>query len=232
MIFPKSTEVNLKIPKNRFYEKMDSKTKKYFAEKIESITILNKISKDTTNINSTKNVEEIFLIRITLKQEPYNFLKEKFIEDILETIDSAIPYAILFYLTGPEAKIGTKFKEKVFGVSYKIRQKRDSDNCKVQKVFLKKFNLKELDSFEAKLRNALNSINLELVYEKVVKLTAGSQSDLDLPDFVKSIEERRLLEQEIVVLESKVKSEKQADKQYDYFMKLKQKKEELGKLPS
>lgn len=232
MIFPKSTEVNIKIPKNRFLGKMDAKTKKYLTENIESITVLNKISKDTININPTKNVEEIFLIQIYFKHGLFNFLKLTGVESILRVIDSAIPYAIIFYLNGPDANMDLLTKEKVFGVSYKIKHKNDPDNCKVERIFLKKVNIKHVGSFQDELNAALNSINLELVYEKILKIIAGSKSEMNLPDFVQNSEKKELLERELITLENKVKSEKQAGRQYDYFIELKQKKDELGKLPS
>ncbi|MCA9497394.1 MAG: DUF4391 domain-containing protein, partial [Nanoarchaeota archaeon] len=71
--FPKSTIIEKKIPKTRFYENIElsSKIKQKFVNYIDSIYLMNKFSKDTININPTNEVEEIFVFKVILKSEKY-----------------------------------------------------------------------------------------------------------------------------------------------------------------
>jgi hypothetical protein len=94
MELPKKTIINQKIPKQRFYDNIELKTKikNRFKEEIGSITLKNKFSKETIGIEKTKEVEEIFILEIKLKENKY---LEK-IESLLEIIDKAIPYPILY----------------------------------------------------------------------------------------------------------------------------------------
>ena len=221
--------INKKIPKNRFYSKMDAPTKRFFTASVDSIVLLNKLSTTTTNIKSTKNVEEIFLIKINFNHELYQFIKDSLLKKMLTAIDTLIPYKVLFFLDGPKGKLSSKVS---FFIAYKEKFIRNLDNCKVLKYYNKSVEIKKIEAFEKELNNTLSSLNLEIVYEKLIKLIVGSDSKLNLATFVENTSTKERLISEIDNLENKVKSEKQADKQYDYFMELKQKKKELGMLVS
>ena len=56
MIFPKKTEFNNKIPKERFYENLDipNKIKERFKKEISAIYLKNKLSNDTLHIKGYK----------------------------------------------------------------------------------------------------------------------------------------------------------------------------------
>lgn len=219
MIFPNSTLINRKIPKKRFYENTNikSKTKKRFVEEIDSIVLMNKLSEDTINIKKTKNIEEIFIFKINLKiNSPINK-----IEDLLLIIDRSIPYPILYEIELPDGN-------RLYKIAHKKRNKVYSNEFVVEIYFTKKVSNKK--EFERKLRKTLNSLDLGNVYKKIIRLLAGHEDKIKIEDLVEKEKKKRALEDEIAKLEKKVNKEKQADKQFDIFNKLKHKKKELDEI--
>jgi hypothetical protein len=85
---PETTRVQRIIPKNTFDSYTNSQQKKLFTEKITRITWIQKISKETVNLPSNE-INEIQVFRIELKAKDD-------ISTILEIIDRAIPYHIIF----------------------------------------------------------------------------------------------------------------------------------------
>lgn len=85
---PISTRVQKVIPKNAFDQHTSAKEKKLISEKVQRITWLNKISSETTNL-PFNDIQEIQIFTVELK------VKEV-IAPILNLIDKAIPYRIIF----------------------------------------------------------------------------------------------------------------------------------------
>lgn len=85
---PHSTRVNRVIPKNSFDDYTSHKQKKQFTELISRITWLNKISTETVNLEA-REIKEIQVFRVELKVS-------EDISTLLEVIDRAIPYHIVF----------------------------------------------------------------------------------------------------------------------------------------
>jgi hypothetical protein len=85
---PHTTKVNRVIPKNAFDNYTTTKQKKLFANFVLRITWSHKLSPDTLNLEA-KDIKEIQVFRIELKT------KED-IRHLLEIIDRAIPYNIIF----------------------------------------------------------------------------------------------------------------------------------------
>lgn len=88
---PKKCVVDKFIPKKIFYEKVNlsSSLKQEFVDKVDKIYWKYKISEDTLNISKTKNVEEIEIFEITLKEKVD-------CKSIIKVITKNIPYIILF----------------------------------------------------------------------------------------------------------------------------------------
>jgi len=216
MRFPEATIFNQKIPKERFYENLDieNKIKERFVNEIDSICLKNKLSKDTLGIKGTKNVEELFVFSIKLKKEIY-FDK---IEDLLLLIDRAIPYPILYEF---ELEDGINYK-----IAYKEKSKAN-ENESVVEVYLTK---SEDKSFEKEMKGIFNSLNLEILYEKIIKIFLEIKSKEPAKQLIENYEKRKILEKEIEVLEKKVKTEKQADRQFKMLNELGIKKKDLEEL--
>ena len=90
---PKETEVNKMVAKNKFYEKasISQTLKECFVNDIEKIVWANKLVPSTLNISGSDNIKELEVFHIKLKTGKFN-------QKVLEAIDKAIPYYILFVL--------------------------------------------------------------------------------------------------------------------------------------
>jgi hypothetical protein len=209
-MFPKSTEIVKNIPKNTFYEKaeMTSSIKKKFKDYVVSIYLINKLSKDTLNIKPTKNVEEIFVFEIKLKDSKY---LDK-IEDVLSVIDKSIPYPILFVILVDDKEVMCK-------IAYKQRNKVDSDKSVVD-VYL------SLDKlvFGKKL---FNSLNLEIFYERLLRLFLDGYDKLGIAEAIYKYKNKLSLTKELEMLEKNVIQEKQSDRQYELHQQIKSIKKDL-----
>ena len=207
---PKATKIVKNIPKTSFYEKADMTpaVRKKFVEYVVSIYLVNKLSKDTLNIKPTKNVEEIFVFQVKLKDAKYLYK----IEDVLSVIDKSVPYPILFVLIVDDQEI-------MYKIAYKQKNKID-DNKSVIDTYLTKEHLE----FKEKL---YNSLNLEVLYERILRLFLNEKDDLDIEEAIHQYKFKESLSKELERLEKKVVREKQPDKQYDLYNEIKRIKKEL-----
>lgn len=91
IILPKECVVDKFIPKKIFYEKvsLSSNLKQEFVDKVDKIYWKYKISEDTLNISKAKNIEEIEIFELTLKERVN-------CQNIIKVITRNIPYIILF----------------------------------------------------------------------------------------------------------------------------------------
>lgn len=87
---PKQTKVNRVVPKNAFDNYTNTKQKRGFVEKILRITWTHKLSADTINLAGA-DIQELQLFKVELK-------KLETIAPLLEIIDKAIPYPIIFWV--------------------------------------------------------------------------------------------------------------------------------------
>ena len=93
MNFSKSTEVNKRIPKQKFYENITitPTLKRIFVEQIKTIYWRNKIAATTVNLAPGKIVTEVEVFEMKLEKVPLD-------EAVLRQIDREIPYHIIFLL--------------------------------------------------------------------------------------------------------------------------------------
>ena len=86
---PKTTEYGKRIPKQKFYDKLNisQALKKVFVEQIKSIYWRNKIAPDTVNVAAGEAVTELEVFEISLNQKDLD-------EAVLRQIDREIPYHI------------------------------------------------------------------------------------------------------------------------------------------
>ena len=94
---PKECRVDRFLPKKTFYEHVGitSTTKKEFVDDVDKMTWLYKLSEDNIHVSKTKQVEEIEIFQIEMKNKiiPNNVIK---------AIVKGIPYKILFKITYEE----------------------------------------------------------------------------------------------------------------------------------
>ena len=202
--FPKSTEFNKRIPKQKFYEHIEVSPalRRVFVEQIRLIYWRNKLAESTLNLAPGEAVSEVEVIEIRL-QEP------QLDEAVLRQIDKEIPYHILFILTcDGKAQAWIGYKEATSG----------SNTFKVSQYFHTEW-IQESD-----LHFTMDGLNMDAVYESLVRqiagdaLTAGSGESLK--DAIAREEKRKLREKRIAALENKILREKQPKKKFELVQEM------------
>ena len=203
--FPKSTEFNKRIPKQKFYENIavTPAMKKAFVEQIRIIYWRNKIAATTLNLAAGEQVAEIEVVEVRLSAPELD-------ESVLRQIDREIPYHILFLLEYEgryRAVIG--YKEAAVGkTAFKVDRYYSTD---------------WLD--EDDLPVHLEGLTLDAVYENFVRQIAGDvlaeENGTTLKDSVEQQKQREQLEKQIAALEAKIRKEKQPKKKFELVQQMK-----------
>ena len=213
---PKSTEFNKKIPKQKFYENLEISPalKKIFIEQVDKILWSNKIASSTTNLADGNLVKEIEVLEVFLKSPNLD-------DELLRHIDRAVPYHIVFIL-----EYQGRYKA---CISYKEAAISGNRAFKVNSYYYTDW----LDKQNLPLN--LEGLNIDAVYENFVRQIAGETlqkmaSDESLKDSVARSEQKELLQKQILALESKIRKEKQLNKQIQINNELKKLKRDLEEL--
>lgn len=209
---PCSTELNRRIPKQKFYENLTltPQVKRGFVEGIKLIYWRNKLAEDTVHIPKGEQVTEIEVFEIRLSGPTLD-------EAVLRQIDKEIPYHILFLLSFEgrvQAWIG--YKEASAGVnSFKVSRYYHTDW-----------------QTEAALSLRLEGLTLDAVCENLVRQIAGTSLDpgtenpeLSLGETITLTEKREKLQKEIDRLEKLAWAEKQPKKKFEIVQKINKLKE-------
>ena len=213
---PKSTEFNKKIPKQKFYENLEISPalKKIFIEQVDKILWSYKIASSTTNLAGGDLVKEIEVFEVSLKSPSLD-------DELLRHIDRAVPYHIVFIL-----EYQGRYKA---CISYKEAAISGNRAFKVNSYYYTDW----LDKQDLPLK--LEGLNLDAAYENFVRQIAGETlqkiaSDESLKDSVARSEQKELLQKQILALESKIRKEKQLNKQMQINNELKKLKRDLEEL--
>ena len=213
--FPDSTEFNKRIPKQKFYENIEvsSSLRRVFVEQIKVVYWRNKLAVSTLNIASGENVTEIEVFEVRLTEPILE-------ETVLRQIDKEIPYHILFILTcdgKAQAWIGYKEAAASGNNAFKINRYYHTEWIP-----------------ENELLFSIDGLNMDVVYENLVRQIAGeilqTNSNESLKDSVERDEERRRLEKQIAALEGKIRKEKQLNRRMEMNAELKRLKRGLERL--
>ena len=211
---PKSTEVNRRIPKQKFYENLtiSPTLKRVFVEQIKVIWWRNKIAAATTNLAAGETVTELEVFEVCLSAPHLD-------EAVLRQIDKEIPYHILFLLEHEgRYQAWTAYKEAAAsGINaFKVGTYYHTDWMEESALPLK-----------------LDGLNTDKVYENFVRQIAGetlSGADETLKESVERDKRRQELQKQIAILQVKVRREKQLNKQVQLNAELKRLKKELEEL--
>lgn len=202
---PKSTIVNRFIPKNAFDEYTNSSQKKKFTDTIDKITWLNKLSKDTINLDGS-DVKEIQIFEIKLKS------KEK-IQPLLNVIDKAIPYHIIFIVTfGEETYLST---------SKKHNHVNNESTAVIDWNFNSEWQLSTKKKVKLNLRESI-----DFIYTDFCSQISGFQSK-NIKEIIENDSSKTKLKKQIEDLELKIKREKQFNLKVELNTLLKELKREL-----
>lgn len=211
---PKSTEFNRRIPKQKFYENISvSPTlKRVFIDQIKVIYWRNKVAATTMNLAAGATVTELEVFEIKLNGQQLD-------ESVLRQIDKEIPYHILFLL-----EYEGKYQA---WTAYKEVAASGSNAFKVGTYYHTDW----LPETELPLK--VEGLSVDKVYENFVRQIAGDALRSEtgktesLKESVERDNRRQELEKQIAALQTKVRREKQLNKQVQLNAELKKLKKEL-----
>lgn len=213
--FPRTTEFNRRIPKQKFYENLTvtPAIKRVFVEQIKTIWWRNKIAASTMNLAVGGEVTEIEVFELQLAQPALD-------EAVLRLIDKEVPYHILFLLSC-EGKVQA-------WIGYKEAAGSGTAAFKVNRYYHTEW----LDA--DKLDLTLDGLSLDAVYESFVRQIAGdalnAETGESLKDSIEREQKRWELEKKITALEAKIRKEKQLNRQMEWNTELKKAKKDLTEL--
>lgn len=213
---PKSTEFNKRIPKQKFYDNLNISPllKRSFINQIKIVYWANKIAPATVNLAEGKNVTEIEVFLVRLNEKTLD-------ENVLKQIDREIPYHILFVLEYDgiyKAVIGYKEAASSGKSAFKVDRYYQTDWMT-----------------ESELPSHLVGLNIDAVYENLVRQIAGNSLPTAVPqetlaESVARNERREKLQKRITKLQSKIRKEKQLNRQMEMNAELKKIRKELEDL--
>ena len=210
-ILPHTTKVNRVIPKNAFDSYINSKQKKLFADLVMRITWLNKLSTDTVNLEA-KEIKEIQVFKIELK------VRDE-IKQLLEIIDKAIPYNIIFIIVESESLY--------LSTSIKHPHPVQSDNSVIDWTYKTPWFLPNEKNYSLALKKNLDAVYLDFCIQLSCMKNVVNKSIQDLVHFDKQIDN---LQKEISSIEKNIKNCKQFKYKVELNLLLKQKMIELNSL--
>lgn len=211
---PDRALVNRRIPKVKLYKQIgvDTKLERKFIDEIENITWKYKLSKETTNLQPTKETVEIQVFEIYLKKKAIS-------EEVLENIDRVIPYPILFIL---------RYEDDIkLTIAHKERNKIDENKMVVHTYYQSEWMKEhELDI------DILKGLTLKEVYNNIIRqlIPIKNTMEEDIEKLIELNERIESLKKEIKKLEKKMKREKQFNRKVELNIELQRKKKELQQL--
>ncbi len=210
---PKETEVGKMVAKNKFYEKANiSQTlKECFVNDIEKIVWANKLAPSTLNISGSDNIKELEVFHIKLKTGKFN-------QKVLEAIDKAIPYYILFVL-----EYMGKFQ---LWLGYKEKTVNGTNKASIVRYFNSEW---EKEPYITLRGNKLDSI-YENFLSQLSDNLIDTASEQDIKDKVNKTVEIQKIENQIEKLNKKMTTEKQFNRQIAIRAEIKKLQKQLDTL--
>ena len=207
---PQSTKFAKVVPKNSFDEYMNTKQKKERADLIARIVWANKLSKTTVNLE-TGGIDEIQLFAIELKVKTE-------IKAILDLIDKASPYHIIFVVTYSDTYY--------LSTSSKHPHPGNADNSVIDWNFRSDWIEGGERPYQINLGKSLEATYLDFCKQ----LSGESDSKPDISSLVKKRQEIAQLEKDIARLEVRVRAAKQFNKKVELNRELNDLRDRLNML--
>jgi hypothetical protein len=182
--FPEHAKVGRIVAKENFYSNIDTATKNLFQSEISRIIWEYKLASSTINLPA-KKWPEIEVFRITLKNGEIP-------ERVLKTIDSVIPYPILFLIEKGSIKKAV--------ICYKEQNQKDENTAKVDTYFSTEWNDPKLDNIK------IDGLDIDSVFNNFVRQIAG-----DKLKFTRPTEIPKTIKEDIEALKKHEKIQKQID---------------------
>lgn len=206
------------LPKSKIYAhaKPSKSVKGLFVTQIGEIVWKYKLSPETINLPARHGITEIQVFEIALKGEELD-------EDVLRTIDKAIPFPILFQLTH-----GDRIR---FATSYKRPSDADTSKWVIEAYFHSPFILYNSSLILSPLPVALDLASL---YEHLIRrhLPLPQRSGESIRDHVARFTAIQAKEKECQQLEARLSREKQFNRKVELNAALRTLRQEVAALAS
>lgn len=198
---PQSTIVNRVIPKKTFVNQLGTNTrmKDHFTNDVARVEWLAKLAPSTINVADGKEVHEITIFLVPIKDENCP-------DDIFSFIDSMIPRHTLFILRWGDMTC--------LHLNYKEWMESSTNTDKTFRI-AKTYRSQWIKDTEISL--SIEGLTMDAIYEALVRQVAGEriiiQSESLREDVEKSIQ-REMLLKEIEILKRKEAKERQPQKKF------------------
>ena len=209
---PNQTKVNRVVPKNAFDKYTNTKQKKLFIDKVLRITWTHKLSADTINLEG-EDIQELQLFRVELKELDT-------IAPVLEIIDKAIPYPIIFWVQyDNQVYLSTTAKH-----PHPLKENHSVIDWTFQTEW---FDQNTEQSYQLNLKN-----NLDAVYKDFCVQLSGKPEwkSKSMAAIVQQEQEIDGLEKAIKQLKSQMKGCKQFSQKVELNIKVREKEQELKRV--
>ena len=212
--FPKAAAFGRMLAKSKIYDHATptAKVKELFVKEVEKIIWSHKLSPATINLPASDGVQEIQVFSILLRTGELS-------QEVLHTIDKAIPSPILF-----ELKYGGKIK---YAASYKRPSEADKSKWVVSSYFFSDWMKEDYQPTELPV-----VLNMGALYQSL--LTSLSPLPFrqreKLGDLVSRVDLLRVKEREAEKVESRIKKEKQFNRRVELNRTLNALKQEIENL--
>lgn len=212
--YPKQAEFNRVVPKSKIYAhaKPGRAIRNCFVSQIGEIVWKYKLSPETINLPARHGIAEIQVFEIALKSEEFSPV-------LLQTIDKAIPFPILFQLTHAG--------NICFAVSYKRPSDADSSKWVIEASFLLPW-----QSANKELPTLPVALDLAALYEQIVRchIPLPARPLETLRDHVARVLSIEAKQREARQLEIRLSREKQFNRKVEINADLRALRGQLGAL--
>jgi hypothetical protein len=212
--YPKKAEFNRVLPKSKIYAhaKPSKSVKGLFVSQIGEIVWKYKLSPETINLPARHGITEIQVFEIALKTDELD-------EDVLRTIDKAIPFPILFQLTH-----GGRIR---FATSYKRPSDADASKWVIEASFITEWQPGSQERSPLPV-----ALDLASLYEHLIRrhLPLPQRSNESIRDHVSRFTAIQLKEKECQQMEARLNKEKQFNRKVEMNAALRTLRQELSDL--
>ena len=198
---PQSTIVNRVIPKKTFVNQLGANTrmKDHFTNDVVRVEWLAKLAPSTINVADGKEVHEITIFLVPIKDENCP-------DDIFSFIDGMIPRHTLFILRWGDMTC--------LHLNYKEWMESSTNTNKIFRI-AKTYRSQWIKDTEISL--SINGLTMDAIYEALVRQVAGERIIIQSESLSEDVEkstQREMLLKEIEILKRKEAKERQPQKKF------------------
>ncbi|MCK5608231.1 DUF4391 domain-containing protein [Candidatus Pacearchaeota archaeon] len=212
--FPQSSYFGRIVPKSKIYEKAlpTSAIKEMFVREVGKIIWMYKLSPETINLPCKKNINEIQVFTVELKNGTLR-------QEVLRTIDRAIPSPIMFQLV-----FGNKIK---YTAAYKCFNASDKDKRGVSAYFETDWVKQNSDQCSLPV-----VLDLGILYEKLLLNLINEiiRPHEKFKEFINRLDILKVKEKDLFKLNGRIEKEKQFNRKVEINAQIKNLKEQIIEL--